>query len=188
MLDPQVIPRFELRDIANAIPAELDTLRKQIERGQLRYTGDHVGEEAIGAGRGRPRLYSATRAFHIALSYEIARFGIPISEASRLALQFSDLGGEPESGKEPAGEIVPEDTEAAAPIEKIRLGGRLFREGTTGLVIRSSEEGLAAQVVKLEKFQAAQPAHFPRSYLLVNCSILQVEFFQRLGFDWEASQ
>src|SRR5690242_18694232 len=102
-------------EVARAAGIEPTVLQNWLNRGViLMSAGDR---EAAGAGR--VRLFSFRRALQVAIAAELTRLGVPVSDAARHALEFTDIGGtaggfrkdredEPDPPSRPPGELFPE--------------------------------------------------------------------------------
>lgn len=112
--------RYTTDQIAAAAGVSVETLSAQIRRGDLALAPSEL-PELRQPGQGRTRYWSARRALSCALTQELALVGLSIKQASKLALLFTDAGGDP--GASILGS-APADT-------GWRLPGQLYADGTT---------------------------------------------------------
>jgi hypothetical protein len=84
-------PAFTTAEIALAIGIPAETLRTWIKRGDIELVQSEP-ENQRHPGTGRNRLLSLRRAIHIGLVAELVKTGLSPSEASTLALHYSDIG------------------------------------------------------------------------------------------------
>ena len=123
MLDPLDIARFTTAQAATACGITPGSLAAILHRGAVVLSDDEA-PETRNPGTGRTRLFTARRVLHLALTLELAGFGLPISDASRLALVFSHVGG---SGHDRATLLDEPATEDRAPGHLIEGAAAVFR-------------------------------------------------------------
>lgn len=179
MLDPFVVPQFTLDEVARACRVEgaadgvdATTLAQQIHRGHIALSNP-AADEPQKPGTGRRRLFSPLRALHIAITQEIAAYGLPVRTASELALKYTDKSYESEDGETPMKATI-----VGEPRVEPRFPGHQFSRGITGISIVRDYSGLQASVVRLDMINPGETS----SNLLINITRLEAEFFARLGF------
>lgn len=105
--------RFSTAQVAEAAGISANTLGAQIRRGEIVLAGD--APEAVNPGTGRSRLFTARRALHIALTQRLAKSGIPVTAASKLALAFTDHTAADDEAGAMLGDALPEPRSLGRP-------------------------------------------------------------------------
>lgn len=121
MLSPLDVPRFTTAQTAAAADTPLNTLAAQLRRGDIALGSDEPAD-VRNPGTGRSRIFSARRVLHIALTQALARAGVGVGQASKLALFFTDTNAA--DGDQAASIIGPALAVGREP-------GKLFADGET---------------------------------------------------------
>ncbi|SNB65455.1 MerR HTH family regulatory protein [Rhodoblastus acidophilus] len=155
-------PEFSTAEVAGAAGLPVETLRTWIKRGDIALV--HDTPDRFTPGTGGRRLFTFRRSLNICLAAELVRNSISVKEASKIALEFTDMGGNAGGYRE--GELVDE-------LKNVRLPGDLFPDDTTILVVRFPSDG-GEPDAKVERLKDAKDALFHiagkncRSVLLID--------------------
>src|SRR5437763_1829609 len=122
-------PSFSAAEVAQAAEVQIETLRSWIKRGEIMLVKEE-SEDLRHPGTGRSRRFSLRRVLHIALMARLLRATrLTPACASRVALQWSDIGGDADGGAMAVWEGGKIDE------SKIRDPGHLFSTGRTLFVV-----------------------------------------------------
>ena len=83
-------PLFSTEQVADVAGLSVLALRAQLRRDIVLAPGER--EDDRHPGTGRSRRWSARRVIHVVLTQQLARLGLAVGPASKLALQFTDMG------------------------------------------------------------------------------------------------
>jgi hypothetical protein len=162
-------PLFQTDEVAAAAGIAAETLKGWIKNDLLALIrGD---DESLNPGKGRARKFTLRRAIQIALTAEISRRGVQVTDASRAAAVFTDVG---ETGSGWTGE----------PDRLVRAPGELFRGDLTILRVLFPEGGeIESDVIKLSKLKTPFYLHskVSASAILIDVNEVVRRVMQKLG-------